>query len=74
MLDEFRSIIDPRKIIEQGEQIGVRTYYNHKVVLYRMGLQLAEVHYEPESNQIDKVCSISFEDALSLSPPNIALG
>jgi len=53
-------------IIEQGEQIGIRTYYNHKVVLYRKGLQLAEVHYDPENNQIDRVCSISFEDAFKV--------
>jgi hypothetical protein len=57
---------DPRLIVEQGEMIGMRVYYNQRVLLYRKDLKLVEVFYEPDSNEINRVAFTTFENAYKM--------
>ena len=44
-----------------GLFVGNRLYYNHRINLYSINKFFVEVHYEPTSNQIDKIESISLD-------------
>lgn len=42
-----------------GLFVGNRQYYNHRINLYSINKFFVEVHYEPTSNQIDKIEVVS---------------
>jgi hypothetical protein len=60
-------------LFQEGEYISNRIYYNHIVTLYSLNGYFVEVHYEPDSNAIDKIKSVRNEKVLDRYLDNISI-
>ena len=66
---KFRNLDIDRKgeyVFQEGEYIGLREYYNHKINLYSLFDFFVEVWYFPEENKIEKIEVMESEKNLDL--------
>ena len=71
---DLLSIYDRAKTTwDEGEFIASREYYNHRVGLYALKGFFVEVHYLPDSNEIDQIHSVKDENVLNLYIDSIPL-
>lgn len=58
-------------VFDKGEFIAVREYYNHRVCLYSVTGFFVEVHYSPDTNQIDKIEKVNDEYLKQQNPQKL---
>ena len=66
---KFRNLDIDRKgeyVFQEGEYIGLREYYNHRINLYSLFDFFVEVWYFPAENKIEKIEVMESEKTLDL--------
>ena len=53
-------------VFQEGEYIGLREYYNHRINLYSLSDFFVEVWYFPAENKIEKIEILESEKTLDL--------
>jgi len=53
-------------VFQEGEYIGLREYYNHRINLYSLSDFFVEVWYIPAENKIEKIEVLESEKTLDL--------
>ena len=64
---KFRQLSTTQKgeyVFQEGEYIGLREYYNHKINLYSLFDFFVEVWYFPAENKIEKIDVLESEKIL----------
>ena len=66
---KFRNLDIDRKseyVFQEGDYIGLREYYNHRINLYSLFDFFVEVWYFPAENKIEKIEVMESENTLDL--------
>ena len=66
---KFRQLSIKQKgeyVFQEGEYIGLREYYNHRINLYSLSDFFVEVRYFPAENKIEKIEILESEKTLDL--------
>ena len=53
-------------VFQEGDYIGLREYYNHRINLYSLSDFFVEVWYFPAENKIEKIDVLESEKTLDL--------
>ena len=66
---KFRQLSITQKgeyVFQEGDYIGLREYYNHRINLYSLFDFFVEVWYSPDRNEIEKIEVLESEKTLDL--------